>query len=324
MSEHNQPPSDLRVPCKHGESYAESELTQPLSRIHALGTALCGDASSDDQRYTAWCLSLLGVILFFLVTVRGLLSMNCLFLEDAWDQFWPWFSYFADSLSAGRFPLWDPHSSCGFPFHANPQAGVFYPVYAAAGLILGGGYKVFQILWLCHWLFAIVGLFLLLKNLGLSPLGAFAGSVTFGFSGFFIANAEHTVFINVIGYVPWILLAVDKALEKRFAYALVSGVLLGLAGLSGYPGVFWYTVVMLIVWGFLRHGLSRKTAVVVFTALAVAGVVVSPAYVSFSHRRRGIYRQSRIAGSEDRVRLWSLSLERHDFPACAAIRPGLS
>ncbi len=180
----------------------------------------------------------LGVVLFFLLTVRRLMAMDCLFLEDAWDLFRPWFSYLANSLAAGRFPLWDPHSSCGFPFHANPQTGAFYPAYVMAAFALGGGYKVFQTLWLAHWLFAIVGFFFLLKKMDLSPLGAFVGSLTFGFSGFFIANAEHTVFINVVSYVPWILLALDVACEKHLAYVVLAGALLGLAGLSGDPGIF--------------------------------------------------------------------------------------
>ncbi len=228
-----------------------------------------------------WLLSFAGTLLFFLVMTSGISSLGCACLEDAWEQYWPWFFYLGENVSHGRYPLWDPHSSCGFPFYANPQAGTFYPIYLLFGWIFGGGYRVFVGLWLGHWFLAIAGCFLLAKRLGLSPLGAFAASVTFGFSGFFIGNAEHTSFINAVAYVPWVLLALDLACEKHLAYALLAGVLLGIEGLSGYPGLFWYTIVMAILWALLRYGLSRKTAAVVCISVAVAGVVVSPAYVSF-------------------------------------------
>lgn len=228
-----------------------------------------------------WFLSFAGVLLFFLFLTSAISSLGCVCLEDAWEQYWPWYFYLGDSVSHGRFPLWDPYSSCGFPFHANPQAGTFYPIYLLFGWLFGGGYKVFVALWLGHWFFALVGCFLLAKRLGLDPLGAFAASVTFGFSGFFLGHAEHTSFINAAAYVPWVILVLDLACEKSMTYALLAGVALGTAGLSGYPGIFWYSLVMIVLWGPLRYGLSWRTAAVACLTAAVAGVVVSPAYVSF-------------------------------------------
>jgi hypothetical protein len=280
MSCDSQSRSETHLPHDRGKpeaAHTSSESTGSCSE----GGTFSGDGGMNNSSKRAWRLALLGVVLFFLLMVRRLISLDCLFLEDAWDQFWPWFSYLADSLADGRFPLWEPHSSCGFPFHANAQAGVFYPIYGIAALTVGGGYAAFQFLWLLHWLSAILGFFFLLKQMDFSPPAAFAGSLTFGFSGFFIGNAEHTVFINVVSYVPWTLLSLNLACEKRVLYAAAAGVLLGLGGLSGYPGVFWYSAVMVILWCFLRYGVSRRTAVVVCLLATVACIVVSPAYVAF-------------------------------------------
>ncbi|MBI5569275.1 MAG: hypothetical protein HY914_04950 [Desulfomonile tiedjei] len=236
----------------------------------------------DERRMRSyWLLALLGTALFFLLVVRKLLMLKCIFLEDAWDALWPWFAYLADSLGAGRFPLWDPHSSCGFPFYANPQAGTFYPVYVAAGWLFGGSFRVFQYLWLGHWLFGILGMFFLGKRLGLSPLGTFIGAITFGFSGFFIGNAQHTAFLNTACYIPWVLLVVDIAQEGGLRHAMLGGVLFGMAGLAGYPGMAVYLSIMLVVWCLLKYGTGRRSLATLALALVVGCIVVAPAYLSF-------------------------------------------
>jgi hypothetical protein len=237
--------------------------------------------NEENPTRNAWLLSLVGALLFFLFLTSSIVSLGCVCLEDAWEQYWPWFFYLADNVSHGRYPLWDPHSSCGFPFYANPQAGTFYPVYLLFGWLFGGGYRVFVALWLGHWFFGLAGCFVLAKRLGLSPLGAFAASVTFGFSGFFLGHAEHTSFINAAVYVPWIVVLLDVACANGLVYAFPAGAVLGLAGLSGYPGVFWYSLLMIGLWGVFRYGLCRRTVAVVCVVGVVAGVVVSPAYVSF-------------------------------------------
>ncbi len=188
---------------------------------------------------SGWGWLLYGIlgIAFFLALVYELLIFKRLFVCDAWVAHWPWFSYLATSLSSGRFPPWDPHSSCGFPLWANPQGGQYYPVYILAALCFGGGYKVFQYIWLGHWLFGFIGFFLSAKRMGLSPLPALAASIAFVFNGFFIGNAEHTSFILPICYLPWILLALDVAYFDNLFYSALAGLLFGLAGLSGSPGI---------------------------------------------------------------------------------------
>ncbi|MGO9119442.1 MAG: YfhO family protein [Desulfomonilaceae bacterium] len=230
---------------------------------------------------SGWLLYGMLGIAFFLALVYNLLILEQLFVWDAWDAIWPWFSYLATSISTGRFPLWDPHSSCGFPFWANPQGGQYYPVYILAALYLGGSYKVFQYIWLGHWLFGFTGFFLLMKRMGIWPLPALAASVAFAFNGFFLGNAEHTTFILPICYFPWILLAIDVAYLDNLYYSAVAGVLLGLAGLAGTPGIMSYFVIMLFLWCFLKYRASVRTALMVLVMAAVGAVILSPPYAAF-------------------------------------------
>src|SRR5258707_15084688 len=46
---------------------------------------------------------------------------------DAFVYFYPQRVYLAQSLLAGRIPLWDPDLFLGVPFLANPQTAVLYP-----------------------------------------------------------------------------------------------------------------------------------------------------------------------------------------------------
>jgi len=236
---------------------------------------------------SSWCLCLVLVVLLFSLLTYDLWALKCLFRWDAWDAEWPWFSYLATSLAQGRFPYWDPHSSCGYPFYANPQAAAFYPVYILAAWTLGGGYKVFQYLWLLHWLVAALGCFWLAKRIGLSPLGAVVCSITFAASGFLLGNAEHTVFVNAVAFFPFALIAIDKACEDDLRWALAAGALYGLAGLSGTPNIQIYMGIMSVVWCLARYGTTARSLKASGIFLVVSAIVVSPLYIAFLHENGG-------------------------------------
>ena len=229
----------------------------------------------------AWLISGLAVLLVFLMLTFNLITMKCIFKWDAWYLFWPMFHNLVSVLDAGRLPLWEPRACCGFPFHAEPQSGTFYPVFILAGFLAGGGYKVYQALWLIHWLLAIVGFFLLVKRMGLSPTGAFVGSVLFGFNGFFLGQASQTVCIITMAYVPWILLLLEDAQERSIFYSFPAGVLFGLTGLGGHPGMTIYAGLMIAFWSALKHKPTKRTIAVLCVTFLIGLIVLSPSYLAF-------------------------------------------
>ena len=239
-----------------------------------------------------WIIACLGVVLVFLILTFDLVSMRCIFKWDAWYLFWPMFSDLVSALDLGRLPLWETRACCGFPFHAEPQTGTFYPVFILVGLVAGGGFKVYQALWLMHWLSAIVGFFFLGKKLGLSPLGASVSSLLFGFSGFFVGQANQTVCIITLAYIPWILLLLESAWESGIHYALLAGVLFGLTGLGGHPGMTVYSALMIVVWCVLKYRPTGRLVAVLGATFFVGLIVLSPTYVSFF---------TQMAGYTDRV-----------------------
>src|SRR6266404_2634507 len=59
-------------------------------------------------------------------------------------------SFLADSLSQGRFPLWDPYTYCGSVFFANLHAQVFYPptlLTAFLSNLFGKGHLLTLLTW---------------------------------------------------------------------------------------------------------------------------------------------------------------------------------
>lgn len=239
-----------------------------------------------------WLLALSGTVLAFVVLTHDLWALRCIFKWDAWNQFWPWFNYLAESLAQGRFPLWDPRPNCGFPFFAEPQTGVFYPPLLIAAKLFRGGHGAYQYFWLLHWLWGTLGFFFLGKRLGFSPAAAFVGSVLFAFNGFFIGNAEHTGVIVTASFVPWTLLLLDVASQGSVLYAFPAGVMLGLTGLGGNPTMTMYSVVMIAAWCLIRYRLHRKTLLILTITFAITAIVLSPAFLSFLVETRGYTERS--------------------------------
>lgn len=235
----------------------------------------------------AWYLSGTAVTLTFVLLNIHLITGTCLIKWDAWNVFWPWFNYLADSLTAKRIPLWAPGAACGFPFFAEPQTATFYPVACLSALLFGGGNMVFQAYWLGHWFLGTMGFFFLLKRLGITPAGAFAGSITFSFCGYFIGHAEHTPNIVTMAFVPWVLLLVDLAHNRSFWYSLPAGVLVGFAGLGGYPGLLIFFGPLLVLWCLLKFKDLKKTSIIVLVTFLTGAAILSPTYISFLTEGKG-------------------------------------
>ena len=156
---------------------------------------------------------------------------------DASDYGYPAFAYMGDSIREGRFPLWDPYTNCGMPYHADPISFAYNPLAILIGFTLNNAATGFVFLWIVYWCWAGLGMIWLAKNFGATPSGAFLAAIAFSLSGFFIGHAEHTGFILTAAWFPWIIGLADKAVkESSTGYALLAGAAAGFCCLGGYPG----------------------------------------------------------------------------------------
>jgi hypothetical protein len=82
-----------------------------------------------------------------------------------------------DAIAHGAFPYWNPLFSAGQPLAANPAYEVFYPLQWL--VLLPGFHFGFQLHIVVHFAIAALGMYLLLRGLGASPIAATFGSAVF-------------------------------------------------------------------------------------------------------------------------------------------------
>lgn len=109
-------------------------------------------------------------------------------------------------LDSHRLPLWSPSILSGYPFAANPLAGIYYPpgwLVLLLPLPLG-----FNLLVALHLLWAGIGMYALLRLEGLSHFPALLGGLAFEALPKLFAHygAGHLTLLYAVCWTPWLLL----------------------------------------------------------------------------------------------------------------------
>ena len=134
-------------------------------------------------------------------------------ITDPVRQLYPWRQLVIDVLKTGQLPLWNPYTFGGMPLLANFQSAAFSPFNLLFFLLpfnLAWGIMIFL-----QPLFAGLFLYFYLSHLKLGKLACLVGAISFSFSGFFIAWLEWGTLLQVALWLPLILLAMEKILNKQ-------------------------------------------------------------------------------------------------------------
>ncbi|MBU6428727.1 MAG: hypothetical protein KGR26_06955, partial [Cyanobacteria bacterium REEB65] len=140
------------------------------------------------------------------------------YLALKWDfasQYYPWISYAADGLRAGRLPLWCPFVAGGTPFFLNPQSQLYFPGTWLMAAI--GGYSPYtaQLQCLATVLFGAVGAYCLSSALWSSRLAAMVTALGFDATAAVYSNLEHMTYINSYALMPWLFWLIYQAVERE-------------------------------------------------------------------------------------------------------------
>jgi hypothetical protein len=174
----------------------------------------------------------------------------------AWDARWQYWGDLAFQLGAyadGELPLWNPYDRAGYPFHADPQAGVLYPpnwILLAVSAVAGElSFRVVEAKIILHIWLACFGLFVYLRHRGVHTAACYAGGVIFVVGYPHLHNLFSALNWN-IAWAPWILLALDRwaARPTRSRGALVA-LFGGLSALAGGPASFWFVLLVSLPYG---------------------------------------------------------------------------
>ena len=131
-------------------------------------------------------------------------------ITDPVRQQYPWRELVVSIEKRLELPLWNPYNFSGTPLLANFQSAPFY-LFNTLFFIMP-----FAVAWslmvIMGPLLAGIFLFLYLDNLKISKWAGVLGSISFAFSGFFVAWMEWGTITQVALWLPLVFLSIDKIL----------------------------------------------------------------------------------------------------------------
>lgn len=156
-----------------------------------------------------------------------------------------------EGIKKGFTSAWNPYSFSGTPLSANIQSGYYYP------LNLLFIFLPFNIAWtlliITAPLLAGVFLYCYLRFFRLKKISCLFGSLVFAFSGFFTAWMEWGTITHVILWLPLILLAKEKLLQKvNFQWFIILVVAQASQLLAGHLQISFYVVIFSTIYLLLR------------------------------------------------------------------------
>ncbi len=171
-------------------------------------------------------------------------------------------------LKYHQFPLWNPFYCGGNVLLANPQSPFLSPFFLFV-LIFGtvAGLKLEIVAYL---ILGMAGMWLLARQLDAKGPAAYLAPIIFMLSSWYPLHVQagHTTFFS-FGLVPWALLFYIKAL-KKWKLAIALAVVLTLMILSGGIYPFYFTLLLLGLYGMFEAIESKKAKPIVVLTIAFA------------------------------------------------------
>ncbi len=196
------------------------------------------------QRHKRHFLLWTGLVLLTFSTI--LLGIDRLPGGDFSGQFHAFALFQAREIAAGRLPLWSPGSYGGFPFVADPQAAVFYPLRWLTILVSlpwGYSYYLLELEAILHIWLAGLFTYLLAYDLLRRRDAALVSGIIFGLGGYLTSYPLlQLAILETITWLPLVLLLVRRALAEETAVQLrpllIAALVLGIAFTAGHPQTF--------------------------------------------------------------------------------------
>lgn len=167
---------------------------------------------------------------------------------DLIDQAYPWKYLIGECLQNHLLPLWNPYQHCGYPIHADPQSSAWYPVVWIIGYFWGYNIYTLSLDFVLHIFLAGVGMFLLGKKLGFSQSVSLLMGIGYMFSGFFVGNAQHFMWIISGTWLPFIIGAyIDLYNKRKIRQAVIFSLFMFMIVTGGYPAFTMILLYLLVI-----------------------------------------------------------------------------
>jgi hypothetical protein len=139
---------------------------------------------------------------------------------------------FVRVVAGGALPLWNPYVSFGLPMLADPSYQALYPVTWLNLVLRPGAFYTFYAVF--HACLSGLGMLLLGRRLALGTAPALLAACVWISSGPFLGVTSQTHHFGSTAYVPWVLLALERAMATRGTRSAIA--LAAVATLQAFAG----------------------------------------------------------------------------------------
>ena len=247
--------------------------------------------------------------LFFFTLLAGAAHLPS---SDFSGQFHATALFQAQEIGAGRLPVWSPGSYGGYPFAADPQTAVFYPLrWLTILLSLPWGLSLYalEVEALAHvWLagaFSYGLAFVLTRRRAAALLAA----VAFGLGGYTTSYPLlQLAVLETITWLPLILLLLRHGVSARHPrpWLVVAGLALAMAITAGHPQTFLHVAYLAAAYllflgrraGWSWRALAGRGLLVFLVAVGAAAATWLPALRLALHSTRSDAGYAFVAGGQ--------------------------
>jgi len=234
---------------------------------------------------------ILPILLFsavVLVVFGGALWPNSgmlLYGDDIHRAYYFFREFFNHWISRGVFPWWNPSIFGGQPYIADPVVNIWYPpnwLFFILPLNLVYSWHI-----ALHVLWAMVGMYVLVRVKKQFDIAAWVSGVVFGLSGFFMARtfAGHVDVIAAASWIPWVVGAFWKLMRSSSElrrgignphYFALASICFALQLFAGYQTMAFFTVIAIgLLSVFYSISVKKFTPIISVVLAGVAGLLLA-------------------------------------------------
>jgi len=193
-------------------------------------------------------------------------------MPDIITQIYPWKRVTVDALKHRELPLWNPYSFSGTSHIGNYQSAVFSPVNALF-LVLPEKHA-WSLMILFQPLLAGIFMYLFLRRLMITPMGALLGAISYMFCGFMTVWMAYGTLGYAVLYLPLVLYGIHRYMGSGSRLGGGIAVIgLTLSFFSGHFQMSTYVMLYAVSYVFFIYVGQRNTARLLWmTALLLCAV----------------------------------------------------
>ncbi|HMH24625.1 MAG TPA: hypothetical protein VK563_22770 [Puia sp.] len=178
--------------------------------------------------------------------------------NDALSYFLPVRFQVSEAIFNHEYPFWSPYFNLGYALHGDMQSGVWNPVVQFISLF--GPYSLYtlQLETVLYIFLSGVGMYFLLRRLGLHIYAVMFGAAGYMLCGFNTDSCQYINWLSGAAFLPFVMLFYYRMLkEKKILLSLLGAFSLYLLFVCAYPAQFIITLYLLLSI-FIVHVISQR------------------------------------------------------------------